>query len=377
MKVLIKGTYPYKNEDIWGGAESVLYNLKKGFNKYHSDINIEILSNNSNLRNRYEYYKDITYIRNPRIKFGSIFLSTYPKRIKKIIKIKDFDVLHSHSIDVAYYGLKYKNKLLFTLHGVTWEEEKYLHSFLKRFGWQILYSNRLKKILRKIKYVVSINPYITKLIESYSSAKIFEISNPIPNEFFHLEDKSESNRLFYIGIISRRKNLMNLVKALKIVDKENIDFKLFVAGKIENREYFGNIKKFVDKSKLNQKIKFLGVITDEEKLNQLKKMNFLVLPSLQETAPMVISEAFAAGKPVIASNKCGIPYMLNNEKNGLLINPYKIEDIADKIIYALNNSKEMKLKSKNAKKYANKNHNLKKVVKRYKNAYEFVKENSD
>ena len=61
-------------------------------------------------------------------------------------------------------------------------------------------------------------------------------------------------------------------------------------------------------------------------------MNFLISTSLNEHAPVVISESFAAGKPVIASNVCGVPYMVDDGKNGLLINPKNEKDISDKII---------------------------------------------
>jgi glycosyltransferase involved in cell wall biosynthesis len=53
------------------------------------------------------------------------------------------------------------------------------------------------------------------------------------------------------------------------------------------------------------------------------------MTTLQETAPMVISEAMAMRTPVIASNISGIPYMISTGKSGFLINPHSPEEIAN------------------------------------------------
>ncbi len=371
MKIVLTGDYPYGDNEIWGGVQSVLSNLKDGFKEERQEI--KILSSTSKSTEKYEYKDDLIYVKIPRFKLGSAFLSSYPWRIKEILKRLDFDVLNCHSVGFAYYGLKYYDNLLFTLHGVTWEEEKYL-PLREKIGWRFFYSNRLKKILKDLKYMISINPYVTDLVRDHTEAKIFEIPNPVPEEYFDLDDRSEDNRLFYIGVLSRRKNLMGLVEALKIVDDENKDFKLYVAGKIDDRDYIDQIKRYVSEHGLEDKIKFLGMISKEEKFEQLEKMSALILPSLQETAPMVISEAFAAGKPVIASDVGGNRYMIGEEERGLIIDLEDKKDIAEKIIRLLDDKKAAEKMGRNAKNYALKNHHIDEVKKRYLDAYEYVLE---
>lgn len=369
MEVALTGGYPYGDQEIWGGVQSVLNNLKKGLSK--DGKKVKILSGSTEPKQKYEFKNGVVYVKIPKLRLGTAFLSSYPMRIKTVLKKSNFDILNCHSLGFAYYGLKYFDDLIFTLHGVTWEEEKYL-PFQKKIGWRIFYSNRLKKILGDLNYLVSINPYITNLVTDYTEAKIFEIPNPIPEEYFKLKDRSKDNRLFYIGVISRRKNLLELVKALKIVKEKDKDFKLYVAGKVTDKDYFEEIKKYISKYNLENEIEFLGMISKEEKFKQLEKMNFLVLPSLQETAPMVISEAFASGKPVIASDVGGNRYMLGKNKRGLLIDLEYKNDVAEKIIHLLENKEIAKKMGKKAKKYALKNHHLEVVTKRYVNAYEYV-----
>ena len=133
--------------------------------------------------------------------------------------------------------------------------------------------------------------------------------------------------MFYIGVIGKRKNLLNLIKALPHVRKEVKDFKLVVAGKVRDKSYFEQIQKYIIKYELLNNVEFLGTIDEEKKYEEFSKMSFLILPSFQETAPMVISEAFAAGKPVIASNVGGTQYMTGDNERGLLIDPFDEMDI--------------------------------------------------
>ena len=56
-----------------------------------------------------------------------------------------------------------------------------------------------------------------------------------------------------------------------------------------------------------------------------------VLPSIYEGFPNVLCEAMACGLPVIASNVCDNPYIMRDGVNGCLINPYSVDDMAEKM----------------------------------------------
>ena len=374
MNILIGGPFPYKDSISWGGVEKVIQNLQIGFNENYDSVILNIISGSKEAKEVYDKYQDIIYIRQSKINLGSVFLSSYPFLIKKILNKTDFDVFNAHSVDFGYYGLNNLDRLLYTMHGITWEEEKFL-SWKKQIGWNLFYVKRINKILKKIKYFVSINPYSKKLIENKTKAQIFDICNPIPNHYFKVKNKNLENRIFYLGVISNRKNLFGLIKSLKFVKQEIQHFKLIIAGKISDKNYFNILKEFIHKYDLDENVEILGPISEEKKLEEYSKMSFLVLPSLQETAPMVISEAFASGKPVIASNICGIPYMLNKEKNGILINPNNEKNIAEAIIYLFNNQSEIRKKGMSAESYAKKNYSLNIVTKKYKAAYEEISRN--
>src|SRR5204863_7839948 len=54
---------------------------------------------------------------------------------------------------------------------------------------------------------------------------------------------------------------------------------------------------------------------------ELSRASIFVLVSLEENAPLGVEEAMAAGVPVIASNRCGMPYLVRNGETGWLVPP--------------------------------------------------------
>ena len=69
----------------------------------------------------------------------------------------------------------------------------------------------------------------------------------------------------------------------------------------------------------------------------LSAIDMLVMSSLYEGMPMVILEAMAASKPVIASKVGGIPEMVRDGETGILVPPKDVDALAEKIIVLLKN----------------------------------------
>ena len=78
-------------------------------------------------------------------------------------------------------------------------------------------------------------------------------------------------------------------------------------------------------------------------------MSLFCLPSNQETAPLVISEAMASGKPVVASNICGIPYMIRDSETGFLFDPDDAYELSEKISKIMTDEKLRIRMGKNAR----------------------------
>jgi glycosyltransferase involved in cell wall biosynthesis len=86
-------------------------------------------------------------------------------------------------------------------------------------------------------------------------------------------------------------------------------------------DYGPSLRKKHSKLVQSGHISFMGAITKRQLYEEISRCSLLCLPSLAESKPMVIAEAMAAGKPVVASNVGGIPEMVEDGSTGELCEP--------------------------------------------------------
>tara|TARA_B100000963_G_scaffold7339_3_gene5809 strand:+ start:2751 stop:3902 length:1152 start_codon:yes stop_codon:yes gene_type:complete len=79
------------------------------------------------------------------------------------------------------------------------------------------------------------------------------------------------------------------------------------------------------------------------------------LPTLEEGSPQVIPQAMACGLPIIATKNCQAPDVIDNNKNGFVVEEKNSTQIAEKIKFFYDNPDQLIIKSKNSAEYANKN----------------------
>jgi len=126
--------------------------------------------------------------------------------------------------------------------------------------------------------------------------------------------------VLYIGRLHRLKGIEILIKAMHIVAKELSDLKAVIIGPGHQKPY----RELARKLGIENSVLFLGFVDERTKIAALDASLALVLPSISnyvEVYPMVITEAWARGKPVIASSVGGVPYRVKHMVNGLLVPP--------------------------------------------------------
>ena len=98
-------------------------------------------------------------------------------------------------------------------------------------------------------------------------------------------------------------------------------------------------------------IKFLGQKVNDEIAPYMNACDVFALPSLNEGLPVVLCEALACGKPVVATNVAGTPELVNNDA-GYLVKPKDEAELAEKIQLALNKKWNVKKMLERAKKFS-------------------------
>jgi glycosyltransferase involved in cell wall biosynthesis len=332
MKVLLFSRYPKNAEKPKGGIESVTVILSQGLSLL-KDIDLHVVTFDPEIeKDEMEKTDGITIHRLvpsgwPQI-LDILFGPGRRKLVKKINQIKP-DIVHAHeSLGLNLSSLKIP--FIFTVHGFDHANipaEGRPYPKIRGMLWEFVE----KYCLGKLKHIISISPYVTKMIEPHSGANIHEIDNPVDGKFYDLNRKNEPGRILCVGWINERKNTLGAVKAFSEVIRSGINGKLVIAGMSKKPKYMEKIIKEMDKNGNASKVEILGHIDRHKLMEELTKANLLLLPSYQENAPMAIAEAMAAGVPVIASNRCGMPFMVEEGESGYLVEPDNVEQIADRI----------------------------------------------
>jgi glycosyltransferase involved in cell wall biosynthesis len=133
-----------------------------------------------------------------------------------------------------------------------------------------------------------------------------------------------------IGVIGRlvwQKGFKYFIEAIPDVLKEFKDARFLLVGEGELED---ELKVKSKKLKLEDKIIFTGFMDDIRDV--LASIDILVIPSLQEGLPVVLLEAMAMKKPIVAANIEGIMEILENSVSGLLVPPRDIKALAEAVI---------------------------------------------
>ena len=171
---------------------------------------------------------------------------------------------------------------------------------------------------------------------------------------------------FVIGTIAeytKNKGLIYLLKAIKNIKDREIDVILIGSGENPDKEKIEQIIK-----KYNLKNIHLIEFIDNA-ASYLKAFDVFILASLKEGLPYTILEAMTAEIPVIATNVGGIPEMIANQENGLLIQPKNSHELAEKINYLINNPKIAKKITQKARQKVEKEFTLERMIQETKKTY--------
>ncbi len=165
----------------------------------------------------------------------------------------------------------------------------------------------------------------------------FPIGKEIKKNSERKEDESGVNILF-VGELTKIKGIDILLEAFRLASYKSKNLTMKIIG---NGPMRGSCEDFINNNDLN--IKLLGIQSHKKTLEEISSMDIVVLASRTEGYPRVILEAFQFGKPVIATNVGGIPQLLKDGENGILVNPCDPVGLADAMLRL---SKDAELRKK-------------------------------
>ena len=170
--------------------------------------------------------------------------------------------------------------------------------------------------------------------------RIVKLYNPVdqfPQIDFKMNERikkennlsSDQKVLLFIGRISKEKGYDTLIKSFNVVKEKIKNVILIINGQIESKNF--NLKSISN----NDRIIYVPPRKDSHYLYSIA--DIIILPTRIDPFPFVMIEAGSFKKPFIGGNTGGIAEFIEDGKNGLLVDPENPEQLAEKIIYLLNN----------------------------------------
>lgn len=314
----------FNSEKKWGGGEKWHFKMSKLFIEH--DYNVILAGNlNSELTEK---------ARKNHISVQEFKISKYSfLNIFKILKIYSF--FKKNNIDTIFMNSSIDLKLCFLpcklakVKNIIYRRgmpHPIKNSFLNR----LIFSKMLTKLIvnsKEIEKSIFINN--NKII---SKEKMLLLYNGVDERDYKKTDKkiyeNKENLVIFgsSGRLVEQKGQIHLVEAAKLLKEKGYDFRILVAGKGRLEEYLkGKIKEY----NLEKEFVLLGFISELEVF--MNSIDVFVFPSYFEGSANSIVEAMYFSKPVICFDISSMPELVENNKNGYLIEFKNTEKMAEKM----------------------------------------------
>lgn len=173
-----------------------------------------------------------------------------------------------------------------------------------------------------------------ELAEYYGVEDALVLGNAVDLDEFDGVDPAEGDYVLYVGRIAHRKGVADLVEAAaEVTASHDVDFKFVGKGPLEDEMHAKAADLGVD-----DRTQFLGHVDRERLLGLFAGATAFVLPSHYEGLPTTMLEAMAAGAPVVATDVSGVPDVIDDGENGLLVPPREPARLAAGVTRLLDDS---------------------------------------
>lgn len=331
LKIVILSAF-YEPQ-ITGGAEKMVKEVVERLGKKHDITMVTGLFDPK--VERVEQREDFKIIR-VGIGHKQIDKILYP--ILAALKTKSLNPQIAHAIMESYAGgalvlVKYlapKAKRILTLQSGDLDDKSKQNQTGIRFFWKTIHTSPDR--------ITAISSFLVARVESlgFPTEKITITPNGL--DFSEVDESISyvSGRVVNMGRLSWEKGQDYLLRAWPKVAKLVPDAKLYIYG--EGKEEV-KLREIMIKEEIGDSVYIKKMMPHPEFMRELKKAEVFVAPSLAEGLGNVFFEAQACGVPPIGTRVGGIPDIIEDGVNGLLIEPKNSEQIAEAIIKLLTDKK--------------------------------------
>lgn len=343
---------------ISGGTGAYVYYLSKHLRKLGH--NIHVIARDGDDKHETVEGVNVTYLEcegGPFSRYWRFARST-SKKLQELSRESTFDIIHANLPLVPNFAVpaESSHSIVSTVHS-TWkgEAEAIKHGDRRRLNSNeknMLRFNRLlrsyeKRLMKRSDALIAVSEYTKReLMELYGVEE--EVINVIYNgvdvqKFKPAYDKptlksrlgfASERVVLFVGRLYYRKGLSTLLSSIPSILEEfnNVEFVISGAGTKKSED---NLHQLVEELKIEGKIRFLGYTPDEKLPDLYAASDIFVLPALYENFPFAILEAQSTGLPVVTTKVGGIPELIKDNVNGLLVESGDASQLAEAILVLL------------------------------------------
>ena len=244
--------------------------------------------------------------------------------VSRMLDRERFDIIHHHEPFVPFLSFqildsaKCPNVATFHAFGgfsfSYWAGRIALERYMNKFDERIAVSSAARH------FVSTYFPGDYRIIPNGVDVEFYANAKPFP------EFQDGKTNILFVGRVEPRKGAMYLMKAYDQVRARHPDTRLIVAGRGPE---IGDLRRFVRERNVGD-VFFAGRVSDEDKARFYKTADIFVAPSTgQESFGIVLLEAMAAGRAVIASDIHGYKRVVQRNVTGLLVEPKDPDALAE------------------------------------------------
>jgi len=335
MKVAVLGQYPLDPARLGGGVEAAiayahaelaaLPGLELHYLACHPSI--------SEPRRGVGLDGAVTYL--PRGRFGR--LTWHIAEVRALVReIRGLapDLVHAHGTGLyAGAALESGYPAVVTAHGIVAEEARLL---TERAAWARAARARAtldiayeRWVVHRAQHMIVISPYVEHAFGGRIRGRTYLVENPCDERFFAVTRAPRPGTILFAGSVIQRKGVLPLIHAFQRVRQQMPDTELRIAGSLTVEADYARACQDAARALLpprGESVRFLGPLSRDELADEYASCTLAVLPSFQETAPVAVEEAMAAGAPVAATPVGGIPWMIADGETGYILKaPLKVD----------------------------------------------------
>lgn len=349
-----------------GGLEVLMLDVFKNISKADFDA-IATHRKGGVLKEEFEKTSvPLNYIPNNRNIFA------YLLKLRKYIINEKVNIIHAHQAVDAFFaflstfGLSIK--IVLTLHGFGFGNEKLLNFILKRTSSNFYVSHyQMKFYIDKYR----LNPIKQKVI--YNGVDFTKFINNNENKTRYLKEelniKNSTLMMGMVGNFNSGRNQLIICHFLKLLKEINIDFHFaFIGKRVENSpERFDNCVEFCKKNDLIKNVSFLGVRNDVPDI--LSQLDAFVYATEHDTFGIAVVEAIAFGIPVFVNDWEVMNEVTEDGKLAILYKTDNVNDLLEKFMLFLQKQDEYVRRAKENAEIVREKYSIEKHIENLKEVY--------